>query len=241
MKELCYDFDQQRYCARLLGEPDKAEMFVLLLPTWEGYSQFMLDIAARYVKALPCSIMIADLYGDGIFVSDIAECERRMNAVLQQRDKIPQLIEKVADVFSDASGHDKNYFNQRLIISGYCFGGLCALDAVRAGIDARLALSFHGLLHPPDAEVKKLSDKYQGQLAVYHGYKDPMVDPMALAAFESEMHEADISMQLLAFSHTFHAFTNPEANVKGVAEYSQRADNASWNHAMHLITECINT
>jgi len=33
-----------------------------------------------------------------------------------------------------------------LAMFGFCFGGLCTLDAARAGIDLKAAISFHGLL-----------------------------------------------------------------------------------------------
>jgi dienelactone hydrolase len=65
---------------------------------------------------------------------------------------------------------------------GFCFGGLCVLDAARHDVQLRAVGAFHGLLGP----LPEPSDgPIQPKIAVYHGWDDPFAPPsdvVALAA-----------------------------------------------------------
>ena len=71
---------------------------------------------------------------------------------------------------------------ENIAITAYCFGGLCALDLARSGayIKGGGAVSFHGLLFPPEqAQCQRVKSK----LLVLHCYDDPMCKPERLDAF----------------------------------------------------------
>ena len=47
----------------------------------------------------------------------------------------------------------------RIVVAGYCFGGKCALDVARTGIDVAGVASFHGLFDPPGLAGRKIKAK----------------------------------------------------------------------------------
>jgi hypothetical protein len=74
----------------------------------------------------------------------------------------------------------------RIVIAGFCFGGLCALDLARSGADIAAAVSFHGLFDPPGLEPEKIKAK----VVAFHGWDDPMVPPEAVVALGQELTDA---------------------------------------------------
>jgi len=108
---------------------------------------------------------------------------------------------------------------------GFCFGGRCALDLARAGVDVRGVVSFHGIYKRPPWTNAAISAK----ILILHGWNDPLCPPEDVLAIASEMTEAGADWQIHAYGHTGHAFTDegidiPERGLK----YSADADRRSW-------------
>jgi dienelactone hydrolase len=123
---------------------------------------------------------------------------------------------------------DQKYVDKtRVAAIGYCFGGTCALEIVRAGAPLAGVVSFHGdLSRSPDEGP----DQIKGKILICHGADDPMVPAKVLATFETEMKEAGTDYQINIYSGAMHAFTNPAADshhIPGIA-YNEEADKRSW-------------
>ncbi|MFW2850441.1 dienelactone hydrolase family protein [Sphingomonas sp. TX0543] len=120
---------------------------------------------------------------------------------------------------------------------GYCFGGKCALDMARAGLDIRGAVSFHGVYDRPDyANVNPIGPK----LLVCHGWEDPIAPPDAMVALGKELTESGADWQIHAYGNAGHAFTDIE--LKGhsphpAVAYEERADRRSWAAMQHFLAE----
>jgi len=69
-----------------------------------------------------------------------------------------------------------------IVVAGYCFGGLCALDVARSGADISAAVAFHALFDPPGLPPQKIKAK----VAAFHGWDDPMVPPEMVVALGQE-------------------------------------------------------
>jgi dienelactone hydrolase len=114
----------------------------------------------------------------------------------------------------------------RIVIIGYCFGGLCALDVARSGTnDVKGAVSLHGLFTPPGLGAQgKISTK----VLVLHGWDDPMAKPDSVLGLAQEMTAAGADWQIHAYGHTLHAFTSPGANApESGVKYDANADRRS--------------
>lgn len=181
---------------------------VMVMPDWSGRNVFACE-KAKMLASLGYIGFAVDMYGDGKIgetteqkaalmqplMQDRALMRSRLLAHLQKARKLP---------FADP---------QKIAAIGFCFGGLCVLDLVRSGADLLAVVSFHGLLTAPEhLETHPVSAK----ILVLHGYDDPMVKPDDVNAFCREMTEAGADWQVHMYSHTQHAFTNPQAHDKAM-------------------------
>ncbi len=125
--------------------------------------------------------------------------------------------------------------NDKIAAMGFCFGGLCALDLARTGVDIRGVVSFHGLLIPPD----NLSNpKIKAKVLVLHGHDDPMAPPDQVSALQTELTEAGCDWQIHLYGNMMHAFTNPVANDPGFGiVYQAVADARSWRAMQNFFEE----
>jgi dienelactone hydrolase len=61
--------------------------------------------------------------------------------------------------------------------------------------------------------------------------------PLAqVAAFEEQMSKTNVDWQVCVYGGAMHAFTNPAANVEGMA-YHAAADRRAWNAMLALFEE----
>ena len=65
---------------------------------------------------------------------------------------------------------------------------------------------------------------------------DPIVSLAQVAAFEEQMSKTSVDWQVCIYGGAMHAFTNPAANVEGMA-YHATADRRSWNAMLALFEE----
>lgn len=114
---------------------------------------------------------------------------------------------------------------------GFCFGGKCVIDAARANIGIKAAVSFHGLFDKPDW-LPESPASIEAAILVLHGWDDPLAQPSDVLSLAAELTTARVDWQLLAFGHTGHAFTHPRANSPetGMA-YDERASRRAWRAA----------
>lgn len=230
-RAIAHNFEGEQLESVFVGRRDgEARPTVVLIPTVMGVTDLEIGFGRQLVE-LGYNAFVADLFGkefrgaprDTMFgemnrlKSDRAALRRRMEHVLQQAralDEVP------AD---------------RIVVAGYCFGGMCALDIARAGADIAAAVSFHGLFDPPGLPAGKIKAK----VVAFHGWDDPMVPPEKMVALGNELTEAGSDWQIHAYGHVGHGFTNPRASdlkIDGVA-YNSLAAERSWTSFINLLEE----
>jgi len=154
-----------------------------------------------------------------------------MNRLKQDRSALLRRLQHVLEL---ARGLDEVEGDQ-IVVAGYCFGGMCALDLARSGADIAAAVSFHGLFDPPGLPAQKIGAK----VVAFHGWDDPMVPPDKVVALGNELTEAGSDWQIHAYGHVGHGFTNPRASdlqIDGVA-YNALAADRSWTSFINLLEE----
>lgn len=205
---------------------------VLISHAWAGRTDN--EIAyARKIAELGYAGFALDLYGKGVVGETSEECQKLMTPLAQNRPELQARLLAVVDVVGKLPEVDKS----KLVVMGFCFGGLCALDIARAGGDVRGVASFHGLFNAPGNTAGK---KIKAKVVAYHGWDDPMVKPDAVVAFGKEMTEAKADWQIHAYGGTMHAFTNPQANDPGFGTvYNRTAADRSWISFVAFLKECF--
>jgi dienelactone hydrolase len=225
------DFEGEALEGVLVGRRDsQARPTVILIPTVMGVSDLEIGFGSQLVE-LGYNAFVADIFGkkfrgsprDVMFgelnrlKSDRAALRRRLLAILDQ-------VRGLGEVESGS-----------IVVAGYCFGGMCALDVARSGADIAAAVAFHGLFDPPDLPPEKIPAK----VVAFHGWDDPMVPPEKVVALGQELTEAGSDWQIHAYGHVAHGFTNPNAHEIGLdgVRYNALAAERSWTSFINLLEE----
>lgn len=182
---------------------------VVIMHAWSGRDSFVEQKARYYAERGYIGIAL-DNYGKGIRGKSPEENGKLMSPFMQDRKFLAERLMagiRTAKTLPYVDSH-------KVIVTGYCFGGLCALDLLRNAVELTGVISIHGLLGEP-TEYKP---HYHTQTKVFAlcGYNDPMVTPEQTAAFGVEMDKAKVEWQMISFGKTQHAFTNPEAHDKNL-------------------------
>ena len=205
---------------------------VILIPTVMGVSDLELKFGRQLVE-LGYNAFVADLFGKKFRGAPRDTMFREMNRLGSDREALRR---RLLAVVEQARGLDEVDEGQ-VVVAGYCFGGKCALDVARTGIDIAGVASFHGLFDPPCWNVGKIKAK----VLAMHGWDDPMVKPDAVVTLGNELTQAGADWQIHAYGHVGHGFTNPHASdlqIDGVA-YNALAAERSWTSFVNFLEEVL--
>lgn len=193
---------------------------VLVAHDWGGMNEFAMDIANRLAELGYVGIAI-DMYGKGKTGNTKEEKSALMQPLVQNRAALQQRI----NAGLTASKTLPNVDAHKIAAIGFCFGGLCVLDLARSGAPVKGVVSFHGILKAPEK-----SNTITAKVLALHGYDDPMVSRDEILSFYDEMNKAKVDWQFFIYSHTMHAFMNPQANDPGFGTvYNKLTATRAWN------------
>lgn len=211
-------------------EMDGPRPAVLIAHDWSGRNEFVCD-KAKELAELGYVGFALDMYGNGRIGITSDEKKALMDPFVNDRLLLSQRLHAAYDAVIGMSEVDST----RIAIIGFCFGGLCALDLARRGVDIKGAISFHGALGKPK-DLK--SEAIKAKILVLHGYDDPMVQPAAVKEFCQEMTEANVDWQVHMYGHVQHSFTNPNAHDPHAGlMYNALAAKRSWQSMTQFLEE----
>ncbi len=188
---------------------------------------------ARRIAELGYAGFALDLYGKGVFGKTTQECQALMTPLASDRSHLQARLLHVVDVVRGLPEVDA----AKIVVMGFCFGGLCALDVARTGAEIKGAASFHGLFGAPG---NTKGSKIMAKVVAFHGWDDPMVKPDDVKALGAELTGAGADWQIHAYGGVMHAFTNPEADDPAFGTvYDKRAADRSWASFVHFLGECF--
>ncbi|MCX7104835.1 MAG: dienelactone hydrolase family protein [Methylococcales bacterium] len=203
---------------------------VLINHAWAGRDEFVAE-KAKKLAALGYVGFAVDMYGKDIMGSSPEENEKLMRPFMNNRQMLQKRMQAALYAVKLMPWVD----DSKIAAIGFCFGGLCALDLARTGVELKGVVSFHGLLGKPDNTQGNI---IKAKILALHGHDDPLAPVDQVLAFEQEMTSAGADWQLHTFGNTLHAFTNPQANSPdfGMA-YQADADRRSWLAMENFLTE----
>ncbi len=204
---------------------------VLIIPTVMGVSPLEIGFAER-LAALGYNSVVADLFGKRF--TPVVDRDEAFAAMTRLREDRAALRDRLLAVLA-AVREQAEVDSSKVAVIGYCFGGQCALDVARSGVDVAGVAAFHGLLDPCGLPPQPIKAK----VVAFHGWDDPMAPPEAVVALGKELTEASADWQIHAYGHVAHGFTNPNASqigIKGV-EYNEAAARRSWASLQLLLAE----
>ena len=230
-RAISHNFETEELESVLVGRRDgQARPTVIMIPTVMGVSDLEIGFGRQLVE-LGYNAFVADLFGKKFRGAPRDTMFGEMNRLKADRAALRRRMQHVLDL---ARGLDEVESDQ-IVVAGYCFGGMCALDLARSGADIAAAIAFHGLFDPPGLPQEKIKAK----VVAFHGWDDPMVPPEMVVALGHELTAAGADWQIHAYGHVGHGFTNPRASdlkIDGVA-YNALAAERSWTSFINLLEE----
>ncbi len=234
-RAVAHEFEGEQLESVFVGRRDgEPRPTVILIPTVMGVSDLEIGFGRQLVE-LGFNAFVADLFGKEFRG---ASRDTMFGEMTRLRADRAALRRRMLHVLETVRGMEE-VKDQGLVVAGYCFGGQCALDLARAGVDIAAAVSFHGLFDPPSLPAEKIKAK----VVAFHGWDDPMVPPEKVVALAQELTEAGSDWQIHAYGHVGHGFTNPHASelqIDGVA-YNALAAERSWTSFINLLEELFAT
>ncbi len=206
---------------------------VLLAHDWSGRLAHI-DELTEGLARLGYVGFALDVYGKGVRGEVAGDNSGLMNPFLADR---AMLARRLKAGLAAARAHEA-VDPARVAVVGYCFGGLCALDLARSGVEGlRGAVSIHGVLGPPGLGPQ---GPISASVLVLHGWEDPLAPPGAVLALARELTEAGADWQLHAYGHAMHAFTAEGLNFpeRGIA-YDALADRRSRAAMRQFLEEVL--
>ena len=204
---------------------------VLLVHDWLGATEHQ-KAQVEKLAALGYVALAADIYGKGVRPANAQAASAEAGKYYKDPALMRARVRAGLDFLASRPQADAS----RLAVTGYCFGGRCALELARSGAPLRAVVTFHGSLAtatPEDAKNIKAS------VLALHGADDPFVKPEEVKGFMDEMRAANVDWQLVQYSGAVHSFTDPRAgndNSKGGA-YNATADRRSWQAMKDFLAE----
>lgn len=229
--EIPLQFEGEELESVFVGRRDgQARPTVLLIPTVMGVSDLEIGFGKQLVE-LGFNAFVADLFGKKFRGADRDVMFGELNRLKSDR---AALLRRLQAVLQQVLGLEE-VDGGKVLVAGYCFGGMCALDLARSGADIVAAVSFHGLFDPPGLAEQKIKAK----VVAFHGWDDPMVPPEKVVALGQELTAAGSDWQIHCYGNVGHGFTNPKAHEIGIdgVFYHQLAAERSWTSFIDLLEE----
>jgi dienelactone hydrolase len=180
---------------------------VILCHGWRGRDAFICE-KTKLIASSGYVGFALDIFGKGILGNSKEENTALKKPFLDDRKLLQNRVLKAFEVVSQLPYVDPD----RIAILGFGFGGLCALDLARAGVNLLGAISVYGHFEPPPSSIIK---PIKAKVLVLHGYDDPITPQNELRTFEKEMTDAKVDWQAHIYGGTLHAFVTPAANDPG--------------------------
>ncbi|WP_200820771.1 dienelactone hydrolase family protein [Pseudobacteriovorax antillogorgiicola] len=229
-----YELDGVTFESRFIASQSESKANVLMFPNWLGPDTEASVAKAELFAEKGYNVLLADVYGIDTRPSNQEEAAQASGSLTGDRELLRRRAQKALAEFrlrlADTGLESKS---KPLAAIGFCFGGTTSLELARSGVNLPYFVSFHGnLSSPTPADAKQI----KGSILVFNGADDPIVPASEIRSFEDEMTAASVDWTFVNFSNTVHSFTDPTANVPGVAEYNPVAAARAYG-AMELFLQ----
>ncbi|HEX4839177.1 MAG TPA: dienelactone hydrolase family protein [Rhabdochlamydiaceae bacterium] len=201
---------------------------VILCHAWSGRDPFICEKAEMMARWGYVGFAL-DVYGKGLIGKSKEENASLKKPFLDDRSLLQRRLLKGYEAAIKHHYGDP----QKIAVLGFGFGGLCALDLARSGVDLRGAISVYGHYEAP-LEKKPIKTK----ILLLQGYDDPIVSQKELRGFADELTKEKVDWQAHVYGGTMHAFMNPAVNMpKTGLLYNPASSQRAWHTIQAFLEE----
>jgi dienelactone hydrolase len=200
---------------------------VVIIPDWDGVNAYEQDRAAALAE-LGYVAFAADIFGVDK-QEGLNETERIELTGIYFSD--PDLfIARMQSAIDQVKMLDSDVATDEIAIIGYCFGGSgVVLYSLQSGVDAKVAVAFHGAL---SAMPEVLVTPIQPYLLVLSGGDDPLHGNQT--TMEGAFNGGEANWEITRYAGVQHGYTVP-----GQEPYNLNADVRSWESMLSSFEELL--
>lgn len=227
--------DGQQKLSGFVSKPAKAianKAGILILPAWMGIDDHAKESAEELSK-LGYYTFVADIYGVGNKPTNYSEAGQKAGYykknIKEYQNRIQLALEQL---IKQGANPDE------IVVMGYCFGGIGAIETARSNMKVKGIVSFHGGLARDEART---IEPINARVLVLHGADDPYESEAEIKLFQNEMRTAKADWEMVYYANAVHSFTDKNAgtdNSKGAA-YNEKADKRSWKALLQFLKEVL--
>lgn len=195
----------QAYRGLMLESPGPAvKAAVVLLPDWRGQGALARAHAA-HLMTLGCTVLIADLYGDGFNPDSPEQVGPMVKRLVEHREQGVAALAAGVDRLRSAIPA-----GTPVLCLGYSAGGMVALDYGRSGAEVAGIILCSALLK---TAAEGMDTRIRAPVLILQGTQDQVSPMETIAAVIAEMDGAGNDVRFELHTQTHHAFDNPEAGT----------------------------
>lgn len=208
---------------------------VLVIHDWDGLDDYE-KMRAKMLAENGYFAFAMDIYGKGIRAKDHNEAGALSGTYGKDRKLLRSRLETALNILKARKEIDPT----KIVVLGYCFGGMAAIESALMGADLKGVVTFHAALGFPTlaADTKNIKEP----LLIHHGGADAFVKPEQIKALKSEFDKAKIEYQFIVYDGATHGFTvranNGHAEHLGM-QYDGKADLASWASTLTFLRKVL--
>lgn len=237
-ESLVYHVNGLKCVAQLFTKEKTKRPLILVAGTWKGQDKFTTE-KARYLAELGYVGIALDVFGNAKQALTDEEAAELMHPLFVDRAELRKRLIAALETARSLEWADTSNIGA----IGFCFGGLCVIELMRAGAPLKGVVSFHGVLGDSvgDKKAKTLpTEKIRGRVLALHGFRDPLAPWNVVQGFCDEMIKAGADWELDVYD-AVHAFTNPEAHSEGVMFYDEKVCKRSFDRMERFFQTLFST
>lgn len=215
---------------------DKKLPAILVIHEWDGLGDYA-KMRSKMLAENGYFAFAMDMYGKGIRAKDHKEAGELSGTYGKDRKLMRSRLETALAFLKARPEIDP----AKIVVMGYCFGGLAAIEAGLMGADVKGIASFHGALAFPTiaADAKNV----KAPVLIHHGGADKFIPAKDIQTLKTEFDKAKVKYQFIVHDGAVHGFTNkfndPIHKEHGMA-YDAKADLASWASFLSFLRTSLN-
>lgn len=206
---------------------------VLVIHEWDGLG----DYAKSRAKMLAENGYFAfamDMYGKGVRAKDHKEAGELSGGYGKDRKLLRSRLETALAILKARPEVD----GTKIVVMGYCFGGLAAIEAALMGADIKGVATFHAALSFPTivADAKNV----KAPILIHHGGADKFIPEKDIKSLKAAFDKAKVKYQFIVHEGATHGFTNKKNGDQGEhmgMKYDAKGDLASWASLLSFLRQ----
>jgi dienelactone hydrolase len=201
---------------------EAARGLIVLVPNFMGIVPATTELAREFARP-GTEVLILDVFGD-----NRPSNHQEAAALSESVRSDPRALTEQGRLAIEACLAQQRFGLERVSLLGFCFGGAVALELARTGLPVHAVVALHA-----DLSTQWSADQIQhkSRVLTIQGSADPLVPMAQVQSFHQEMSRFAVEWRLTLLGGLLHAFTDPDANVPGVARYDAAGRQHSFEQA----------